>query len=233
MRNFINIITEAMSRHEAESIFSKNGVSTAGMSAVELKTARNNLAKKIHPDLGGDSERLKMVNAAYDVLKPNVAAMADKASRNAYRAAQADREADEYRKRKYAKADAKEHSKNFRDINFCKNYLNDLATNSGKPSKKYTVWNYDGNFFRGTFTVMGNSTTFSKMAETMKKWDSTYRSVAVFISSEKSLWLIHLYGVDVSPPIAIEHDSFNNNPSNDQSFMRKLPDILDDISSKM
>jgi curved DNA-binding protein CbpA len=205
MRNFINIITEAMSRHEAESIFAKNGVSTAGMSAVEIKAARNNIAKKIHPDLGGDSERLKMVNAAYDVLKTNGEAMTDKASR-------------------------KTSAKNFRDINFCKNYLNDLATNSGKPSKEYTVWNYDGHFFRGAFTVMGNSTTFSKMAEIMKKWDSTYRSTAVFISSGKSLWLINLYGVDETPPIAMEHDSFNDNPSNDAAFMRKLPDILNDIS---
>jgi curved DNA-binding protein CbpA len=227
MRNFINIITEAMSRHEAESIFAKNGVSTAGMSAVELKTARNNLAKKIHPDLGGDSERLKMVNAAYDVLKTNGEAMTDKASRKASRNAQADRESSEYEKEMNAK---KYYAKNFRDINFCKNYLNDRATNSGKPSKEYTVWNYDGHFFRGAFTVMGNSTTFSKMAEIMKKWDSTYRSTAVFISSGKSLWLINLYGVDETPPIAMEHDSFNDNPSNDAAFMRKLPDILNDIS---
>jgi len=37
-----------------------------------LKTTRNNLAKKFHPDKGGSTEKMQRINNAFDVLKKNV-----------------------------------------------------------------------------------------------------------------------------------------------------------------
>ena len=95
--------------------------------------------------------------------------------------------------------------------------------------KEWTVWNFDGTFFRGVFTVLGTEDDFSEMARIMKIWDRFFDSVAIFVSRGHDLWLISLDDQPLTSPIYMEHDSHNNNPANDQQFQNKLPQILDKI----
>jgi hypothetical protein len=54
----------------ADTIFSKFGVSQASrMNKEKLKDYYIALVKKNHPDVGGSNEKMKYINAAYDVLK--------------------------------------------------------------------------------------------------------------------------------------------------------------------
>ena len=63
-------LREEMSSSEAVEIFRKYGVKDVGSMDVEqLKVAFKQLAKKYHPDIGGDPLVMRDINAAYDVLK--------------------------------------------------------------------------------------------------------------------------------------------------------------------
>lgn len=42
-----------------------------GFTKAELRSRRKKLAKRFHPDVGGDPDYLKRINAAYDLLKKN------------------------------------------------------------------------------------------------------------------------------------------------------------------
>lgn len=81
-----------MSRAEARAIWLKHVVDPDTVPPPQLARARNSLIKKMHPDVGGDVEDAKLINAAYDVLK---ASPLDEAARQ--RQEQEQRERDEKR----------------------------------------------------------------------------------------------------------------------------------------
>lgn len=60
-----------MSLPAATAVFSKYGV-TPDASPEGLKKQFRGLAQKYHPDLGGDAEAMKEINAAYEILKASV-----------------------------------------------------------------------------------------------------------------------------------------------------------------
>ncbi len=60
-----------MSLPAATAVFAKYGV-TPDASPDGLKKQFRGLAQKYHPDLGGDAEAMKEINAAYEILKTSV-----------------------------------------------------------------------------------------------------------------------------------------------------------------
>ena len=56
-----------MKRNTAKNYYDILGVSKTA-SADEIKEAYRNLCKTHHPDIGGDQEKMKDVNQAYDIL---------------------------------------------------------------------------------------------------------------------------------------------------------------------
>ncbi len=130
----------------------------------------------------------------------------------------------------------------YTDMNFIKKTMWEKA---GKHTgEEWTIQGYDGAFFRNSLTVYGASSIFKDMAEAMRVWQTKggnpYRCEAVFVSPRrgKDLYLIWVSnktpeGIDLSKdPVKLTHDSFNQNASNDQRFMRSLPGLLDKIRAK-
>lgn len=135
---------------------------------------------------------------------------------------------------------------NFHDINDVKRYFRDISgygsTQLGPAAQEWTVWDYDGAFQRGCFTVDGRPEHFPEMARVMAIWDHLFNSVAVFVRksrdygkkvNDKKFYLIALDGKSINPPIEMpEDDSINANPFNDQQWARRLPDILNSVRNQ-
>jgi hypothetical protein len=63
----------ALSRESAEAILRRHGLDAEGLAADELKRRWQELARRHHPDLGGDMRTMQEINAAYSFLKPHAA----------------------------------------------------------------------------------------------------------------------------------------------------------------
>ena len=209
------------------------------------------LVKKHHPDAGGNNDTMQYINAAYDVLKDSPIKKQTKnyGYGDAYQPHQ--KEYDDYDKsyntyqhqsnqRKSASQNNRptgwaqagwsggmpnsEHiyQENFNDLNYCKKTAWEI---SGKPpfdkDHEYTFQNWDGNYFRGSFSVYATPEKLFEISKMLIKWDRFFKSVAVFYNhrSDKSkIYLVNLRGKEINPPQEFEHDSFNSNPGNDNSF---------------
>jgi hypothetical protein len=119
----------------------------------------------------------------------------------------------------------------YTDMNFIKKSMWEL---SGKSQDEYTIWGFDGHFFRNSVTVYGSPQIFMYMAQAMVDWQTKggnpYECRAVFISAPhdpNTLWLVYADGKFFHDPIGLGHNSMNANPGNDQSFTRRLPGYLD------
>lgn len=199
-----SLLLEKMSPSDAIMVFKKFGVpDPLSLSKLELKDTWRELSKKHHPDTGGNDENMRAINSAYDILK-NMGQK--KATSNWDWSGDAG-------------------SDNPRDINYVKRKAWDISGNP-TPSKEneYHIWNWDGQYFRGSFTVFAIPAKLYEISKMMTDWDDHFRSKAVFCSraNEKVLHLVNLDGNEVSPPREFEHDSFNLNPSNDTSFVNML-----------
>src|SRR5215213_7842162 len=65
-----------MSQETAEAILSRHGLDAAGLTPDELRRRWQELARRYHPDLGGDMRAMQEINAAYASLKPRAATAA-------------------------------------------------------------------------------------------------------------------------------------------------------------
>lgn len=123
------------------------------------------------------------------------------------------------------------HRNNYTDVNFIKKSIWEL---SGHSTHQYTIWGFDGHFFRNKVTVFGSPAVFTHMAVAMVDWQTKganpYECRAVLVSSKEdphTLWLVYADGRYLSDPIGLQHNSRNANPGNDESFTRRLPGFLD------
>jgi hypothetical protein len=225
----IPILLEALTPSQAAAIFKSNGATDDDLKSPQaLKMARNRLIKGQHSDVtGGSDENTKMINAAYDVLKT----LSNGFDKKTFEPEDAGFPAWQTDSRSsYNKISRQD----YRDVNYFKKSMWEL---SGKSRKKYTIWAFDGHFFRSVITVFGSPEIYHEMAKAMEIWNShggnPYKTRAVFFTTcdDSTLYLIYLDG-KFYDAIPFEHDSFNKNPSNDQQFVRKLPDMLDQIAEK-
>jgi len=99
---------------------------------------------------------------------------------------------------------------------------------SGKPpctsDHEYTFWNWDGNYFRGVFSVFATPSKLYEISHMMIEWDD-FKSAAVFYTKKTddphTITLINLRG-QRTPIQKTKHNSFNKNPGNDQEFVQTL-----------
>ena len=82
-------MARGMSRAEARAIWLKHAVDPDRIPPSQLVMTRNALIKRTHPDVGGNLEETKLINAAYDVLR---ASSLDDASWQRWEQAQRERE---------------------------------------------------------------------------------------------------------------------------------------------
>lgn len=234
---YFEFLLENMSRSQAVQVFDFHGVSSAGQLDPEsLKSAWRNLLKQFHdpgnPEGYTQPEAVKEINAAYDVLKNGGAQGRSKysATGTPYEPSQPE---NEYNAR-WAWAghsggippNSRISRQDYRDVNFIKKRMWEL---SGHSKQEWTIWAWDGHYFRNSTTVYGSPEIFHEMAEAMVVWNgqggNPYDTVAVLASKGKSRVLHVLYYngefLDTAPELP-EHESFNLNPSNDQGFVNRL-----------
>jgi curved DNA-binding protein CbpA len=204
MINFKSLILEKLGASDAEAIFSKFGVPNAlSLSKGELKKQYKDLVLKHHPDKGGIDKDMRVINAAYDILKLG-------GGRGHYRSVNT----------------SGGDKDNLNNIDNVKRKAYEISGNPPMDADhEYTIWNFDGHYFRGVFTVFAVPEKLFEISRMMQIWDSTFNSVAVFFTQRKypsKVFLINHKGVEVAPPKGFEHDSFNQNPGNDSAFVNHL-----------
>jgi len=222
------MVTEEMSPDEARAVFQRYGAKKPDLSSEKLRSTWIGLVQKYHPDrTGGSSEALSRINSAYDVLKNQGKAPLGPAKEPTRRqpAWQTD---DMSSYNGIARED-------YTDLNWFKKRMWELSNQS---NAKYTIWAFDGRYFRGTVTVFGSRDIYREMAHAMvyhsTKGANSYPVEAVFVQDENHpdvIILVWLNGKDVRPPVPLEHESTNKNPSNDQVFMDMLPRTLAQIET--
>lgn len=226
--NISSIILEDMTPDQARVILQGYGASRGDLSPDKLRSTWLKLAKQYHPDrTGGDSEAVARINAAYDVLKSQGKPAAARPEPSAPRqpAWQTDPRS---AYNGWARDD-------YTDLNWFKKRMWELSNQS---HTKYTIWAFDGRHFRGTVTVFGSRDIYAEMAKAMVEYTTRggnrYPVEAVFVQDENHpevLMLVWQNGKNVRPPVPLEHESPNGNPSNDRGFMDMLPTTLAQIET--
>lgn len=101
---------------------------------------------------------------------------------------------------------------------------------SGKSKTEHTVHQFDGRYWRHSFTAFGNEKIYPEMAKAMKQWGegaNPYRTKAIFISKRgsKKYNLVWANGKDV--PVG-QHSFEHPSPQNDHRFNDSLSQWVDD-----
>jgi len=214
----------------------------------KIKNRYRELARKFHPDLHpGDAiaeESFKQISNAYETLENANLETKIRHRPSERRPSEGDpwgirrdqRFYQEYDQPRHTTAPEWETDKrsiyhevgdSFRNLNYCKKTIYEEAKKQGEV-EEYTLWAWDGMYFRGVFSVYANPSVFGLAGEAMQTWNESgcpYNTAVVFIAKKGSriLHLIRHNGVDVSDQgITYEHESVNMSPSNDQSFVRFL-----------
>ena len=204
-------ILREMSRAEAEAIWRKHGADPSA----DLKSTWKKLLRTSHPDVGGNLDDAKLINAAYDVLKnPQKTASSSsgwgsddddggyyeerpRRQRNWYYDPGADARRDQDRENSNTKWAWAGYSggmqdnptirvNNYTDVNFIKKRMWEL---SGESTEEWTIWGFDGAYLRHVTTVYGSPQIFAQMAEAMITWQTqganSYECRAVIVEKRE------------------------------------------------
>jgi len=222
----------------AADVFRAYGVEISNTNPAELKKCRNRLMMRYHPDHTGNTKDAQRINAAYDILSgkqvPRPARDLNRAEPGGSTPNAAERPF-EWAYAGYTggrRPDATISRMDYTDVNFIKKSMWEL---SSKSQQKYDIWGYDGSFFRNTVSVYGSPKIFFYMAtaviELQTKGSRPFACRAVIVAEEgnRIFWLIYADGKYFDNPINLKHGPLNDNPSNDQMFVRALPGLLDQL----
>lgn len=263
----VDLLLERLMPVDAANTFARFGVpGVLSMDKEELRKAYKQLVLKHHPDAGGEDDDMKDINAAYDVLKlvqpqARVGSQRPQWSQDDFERAYTNSNS---QRRGSSREDPGEtrhgvpiwawaghsgglppnatiHRNDYSDLNFIKK---EMWRKAGRPAaekhNEYTVWSFDGSYFRSVFTVYGSHDIYKDMAEAMKQWGD--RGVyAIFVEmgstshwAEKTIWLIWLEGYGpVNSSHSFQYSAFNHNPGNDRYFTQTLEDKLERLRSRL
>lgn len=227
-------ILREMSWDEAASIYRGLGVDPE-LPLPDLKAATRELWKRNHPDVGGNPETMKKINAAFDVLKEPRRESPRSGSRDSYR--RPEQTPDEVWAHAGYSGGMQNSSHIYRndytDVNYIKKRMWEL---SGHSNVEWMITGFDGAFTRASTTVYGSPKIFAQMAEALVIWQikggNSYRCRAVFVQKRRGdnsqVLIIWADGISyAADPIPLDYDSFNKNPSNDRQFDRHLRELID------
>lgn len=232
---------EAMSPGEAIAIFSRHapGYDIAHMKMDDLKSLWKKLLLKYHPDKGGDAELAKDINQAYDILKnPNVYRSRAYSS---HQASPKTRSKEEFPwawagHRGGAPPTHSIYRNDYTDLNYIKKTM---WEKSGKSHDEYTVYQFDGRYWRNLFTVYGSKDIYRDMTEAMLVWGqsgNSYHTDAIFVRKDRStkVQLIWLRGnflpVDKTSIYLFDVSYLNSTGSASERLKRELDRIHEKTS---
>jgi hypothetical protein len=228
MSTGVRLHEAAMSYRDAVALFRKLGVDPATLDAPALKKAYRRLAMQHHPDQSGDATIFKELSSAWDTLQKGGGG----AQYTSYTPPDEASDYPQWANAGYSggmRHNPRIRREDYSDVNYVKKRMWEL---SGESRQEWTIWSFDGNYFRGCTTVYGNPSIFHDMADAMLELDDKFfNKKAIFVNRRDGhdLLLIWLDGEYIDPPIPFEHDSFNANPGNDQSFTRGLTAELEQV----
>ena len=219
-----------MSRDTAQGILRRHGLDTEGLAPDELKRRWQELARRHHPDLGGETGDMQEINAAYSFLKPLAPAGArDTASPRvlglpAWALAGHGAGA--------AMPDGVIARRDYSDRNFLKKQLWEL---SGRSSQEWTLWAFDGQDLLPPVVSYGSDAIFPDMAEAMlrhgRRGFRSPRAVLAQAADERhELLLLHSDGHLHEPPMALSWSS-RGCLTLDRAFLMDLPGRLDALAA--
>ncbi|HEX8928053.1 MAG TPA: J domain-containing protein [Actinomycetota bacterium] len=222
-----------MSRETAEDILSRHGLDAAGLTPEELKRRWQELARRHHPDLGGDMRAMQEINAAYSFLKPSAPATAFAGVRDTTSP----------RVRGFPAWVWAGHGgrgtvpdelilrEDYTDRNFLKKRLWEL---SGCGAEEWTLWAFDGQALLPPVTTYGSEAVFAEMAKAMlrhgRRGFRSPRAVLAQAQNERyGALVLHSDGRTHEPPVALPSSS-PDGLGRDRAFILGLPDRLDALA---
>jgi hypothetical protein len=229
--------TAPMSREAAEAVLRRHGLDAAGLAPEELKRRWQDLARRHHPDLGGDLRAMQEINAAYAFLKPQAAAGASSSggmrdtSSPRFRGlpvwawAGHGRDGDTVPDEVILRGD-------YTDRNFLKKRLWEL---SGHCTQEWTLWAFDGQELLPPVVSYGSEAVFAEMAEAIlrhgRRGFRSPRAVLAQAQNERyEVLVLHSDGRAHRPPPAL-HLSNPEGLAHDRAFVLGLPERLDGLAA--
>jgi hypothetical protein len=223
-----------MSREIAEAILRRHGLDATGLAPGELKRHWQELARRHHPDVGGDVHAMQEINAAYSFLKPQAVPAA---------AAGTARDTASPRVRGlpiWAWAGHGDGStvpdevilrNDYSDRNFLKKRLWEL---SGSSAEEWTLWAFDGQEMLSPVVAYCCDAIFPEMAKAMLRHDRrgfrAPRAVLAQPPNERyEVLLLHADGRSHEPPVALSLSS-PDGLARDRDFLICLPERLDALA---
>ena len=218
-----------MSRGTAEAILRRYGLDAEGLAPNELKRRWQDLARRHHPDLGGDMRAMQEINAAYASLKPQpLGGMRDTSSPRvrgrpvwAWAGHGGDAVPDELILRQ-----------DYTDRNFLKKRLWEL---SGRSTEEWTLWAFDGQELLPPVATYGGGAILPEMAEAMlrhgRRGFRAPRAILAQSAKERcGVLLLHSDGRQHEPPVELSLSS-TGGLARDRAFLIGLPDRLDALAA--
>lgn len=214
-----------MSREAAEGILRRHGLDAEGLRPDELKRRWQELARRHHPDRGGDGAAMQEINAAYSFLKPQVhGGGRDLTSPRigglpvwAWAGHRGGATPGELVLRE-----------DYSDPNFLKKRLWEL---SGRSEEEWTLWAFDGQELLAPVVSYGSHAILDEMANAMfhhgRRGFRWPRAVLAQAPDEPyEALLVHADGRPCEPPLALSLSSAGD-LARDRVFVAELADRLD------
>jgi hypothetical protein len=222
----------AMSREAAEGILRRHGLDAKGLAPDELKRRWQELARRHHPDLGGDTRAMQEINAAYSFLKPQASGGLRDTSSPRVRGvpvwAWAGHDA-----AGGALPDEVISRDDYGDRNFLKKRLWELSRGS---TQEWTLWAFDGREFLPPVVTYGSEAIFPEMGRAMLhhgrrgfRWP---RAVLAQAPDERyEVLLLQADREPLAPPVALSL-SCPGGLARDRAFAIDLPGYLDSLAAR-
>lgn len=220
-----------MSRATAEGILRRHGLDTAGLAPDELKRHWQNLARRHHPDLGGDTRAMQEINAAYSFLKPQSGGGLRDTTSQRFRGAPvwawAGHDADG------AVPDDMIQRDDYSDRNFLRKRLWEMSSRS---TQEWTLWAFDGRELLPPVVTYGSAAIFPEMGRAMLhhgrrgfRWP---RAVLAQAPNQRyEVLLLHADRRLLEPPVALSRSGLDG-LALDRAFVIDLPGCLDALAAR-
>ena len=218
-----------MSREAAEAVLRRHGLDAIGLAPDELKRRWQDLARRNHPDLGGDTGAMQEINAAYSFLKPQAGGSLRDTTSPRFRGAPA------WAWAGHAAGGAVPDEiilrGDYGDRNFLKKRLWEL---SGRSTQEWTLWAFDGRELLPPVVAYGCDAIFPEMAKAMLhhgrrgfRWP---RAVLAQAPNERyGALVLHADGRPLDPPATLSL-SCPDGLARDRDFLIELPGRLDALA---
>lgn len=229
---------QAMSRETAGTILRRHGLDAEGLASDELKRRWQALARRHHPDLGGDTRSMQEINAAYSFLKLSGSDPVPVPPQPRY-----DFEAPRFRglpvwawagyTAGVIEPDEVIARDDYTDRNYLKMRMWELSERS---TQEWTLWAFDGTDLLPPVVSYGSKAIFPEMAKAMQRLGRRgFRSPRAILAQAQheryEVLVLHTDGRTLEAPATL----FLSDPCGlprDRTFIMELPGRLDAIAAR-